>query len=190
MVSSTASSDFHWNNGEGMYCSDDHEPLCDAALSAYSNLFFLYSCVFDRFLAGWPGLAFNESHETWLRRILFGVNFIVKLPPQVSLDMAASILQYSLTTTQLLQSVTPFFGEPSSYEYDRNMDRIGDVAAKTEARKMILESVVVPEVPVMFDDESPSKSGKTEATLEEIARPQNGISVVPSSDATEEKVSA
>jgi lycopene beta-cyclase len=104
------------------------------------------------FLAGWPGLAYNESHETWFRRIAFGVNFLTKLPPQVALDMTASIIQYSLGTTQLLQSVTPFFGEPQSYEYDRNMDRIGDVAAKAEARKMMQESEVVPEVPVMFDD--------------------------------------
>lgn len=105
------------------------------------------------FLAGWPGLVFNESHETWLRRILFGVNFLTKLPPQVALDMTANILLYSLTTTQLLQSVTPIFGEPDSYEYDRNMDRIGDVAAKTEARTMMQQSEVVPEVPVMFEDE-------------------------------------
>ena len=104
------------------------------------------------FLAGWPGLAYNESHETWFRRIAFGVNFLTKLPVQVAVDMTASILQYSLGTTQLLQSVTPFFGEPYSYEYDRNMDRIGDVAVKAEARKMMQESPVVPEVPVMFDD--------------------------------------
>lgn len=110
------------------------------------------------FLAGWPGLAYNESHETWLRRILFGVNFIVKLPPEVALDMAASIIQYSLKTTQLLQSVTPFFGEPYSYEYNRNMDRIGDVAAKQEARAMIEQSQVVEELPVMFDEESDSSS--------------------------------
>ena len=119
-------------------------------------------------MAGWPGLAYNENHETWLRRILFGVNFIVKLPPEVALDMAASIIQYSLKTTQLLQSVTPFFGEPDSYEYNRNMDRIGDVAAKNEARAMIEQSKVVEELPVMFDEEyNPSIQGakKTAATV-------------------------
>ena len=105
------------------------------------------------FLAGWPGLAYNESHETWFRRIAFGVNFLTKLPLQVAVDMTASIIQYSLGTTQLLQSVTPFFGEPYSYAYDRNMDRIGDVAVKMEARKMMQESPVVPEVPVMFDED-------------------------------------
>jgi len=78
----------------------------------------------------------------------------VKLPPQVAIDLTASIIQYSLSTTQLLQSVTPFFGEPDSYEYDRNMDRLGDVAVKTEARKMMSSSDVVPEVPVAFEDNS------------------------------------
>ena len=78
---------------------------------------------------------------------------MTKLPPQVAVDMTASILQYSLGTTQLLQSVTPFFGEPASYEYDRNMDRIGDVAVKAEARQMMSESTVVPEVSIVFDDE-------------------------------------
>ena len=116
-------------------------------------------------MAGWPGLAYNESHETWLRRILFGVNFIVKLPPEVALDMAASIVQYSLKTTQLLQSVTPFFGEPYSYEYDRNMDRIGDVAAKKEARAMIAQSQVVEELPVMFDEDNDSSIQGAKVTI-------------------------
>ena len=68
-----------------------------------------------------------------------------------------------MTTTQLLQSVTPIFGEPDSYEYDRNMDRIGDVAAKTEARTMMQQSEVVPEVPVMFED------GKEPVMVKEVA---------------------
>lgn len=117
------------------------------------------------FLAGWPGLAYNENHETWLRRILYGVNFIVKLPPEVALDMAASIIQYSLKTTQLLQSVTPFFGEPYSYEYNRNMDRIGDVAAKKEARSMIEQSQVVEELPVMFDEDNDVSNQGAKATI-------------------------
>jgi len=117
------------------------------------------------FLAGWPGLAYNENHETWFKRIAFGVNFLTKLPPPVAIDMTASILQYSLGTTQLLQSVTPFFGEPDSYEYKRNMDRIGDVAAKMEARKMMQESPVVPEVPIMFEDESDSKKDNNNSNM-------------------------
>ena len=100
---------------------------------------------------------------------MFGVNFLTKLPPQVALDMTANILMYSLGTTQLLQSVTPIFGEPDSYEYDRNMDRIGDVAAKTEARAMMRQSEVVQEVPVMFDGEKELSSMAKEATIEASA---------------------
>jgi hypothetical protein len=141
-----------------------------------SYLFFLF---FDRFLAGWPGLAFNESHETWLRRIQFGVNFLTKLPPQVALDMTTNILLYSLKTTQLMQSVTPIFGEPDSYAYDRNMDRIGDVAAKTEARAMMQQSEVVPEVPVMFDVETETSEASV-ATIEAPASPTKDVVVVAS----------
>lgn len=154
MDSLTAFSDCHWDNGEGKL-------LLRRVTCRVSNLwshFVLLLLLFPiRFLAGWPGLAHNENHETWLSRIAFGVNFLIKLPPQVAVDMTASILQYSLSTTQLLQSVTPFFGEPASYEYDRNMDRIGDVAVKNEARQMMADSEVVPEVSIIFDEEAASK---------------------------------
>lgn len=94
----------------------------------FDGFFRLPLEVWGGFLAGWPGLAYNENHETWLRRISFGLSFVVKLPLPVALDMASSIITYSLTEgISLMQSVTPFFGEPYSYEYKRNMDRIGDV---------------------------------------------------------------
>lgn len=104
------------------------------------------------FLAGWPGLPNNDQHETWVKRMLFGVNFIIKLPPPVALDMAANIVASCFTGTSLLQSVTPFFGEPDSYEYERNNDRMGDVAAKEEAKRMIQGSSVTAEIPVAFGD--------------------------------------
>lgn len=103
--------------------------------------------------------------------------------------MTASIILYSLTTTQLMQSVTPIFGEPYSYEYDRNMDRIGDVAAKTEARRMMQQSDVVPEVPVMFDDESLENAGKKAASIQAPSPAVNSVVVVPS-ETTGEKVTA
>lgn len=93
------------------------------------------------------------------------MNFLVKLPPEVALDMTVSIIQYSLKTTQLLQSVTPFFGEPYSYEFDRNMDRIGDVAAKKEARAMIEQSQVVEELPIIFDEDDGSSIQGAKATI-------------------------
>ena len=110
-------------------------------------------------MAGWPGLPIYDQHETWLARILYGLNFIVKLPPVVALDMLTSIISYSIAEgTTLLQSVTPFFGEPSSYEYKRNQDRVGDVAAKLEAKRLIQESTVTEVLPVAFEDESDARS--------------------------------
>lgn len=82
------------------------------------------------FLAGWPGLAYNEAHETWYKRMWYGLNFIVKIPLPVAADMVYSILSYSLLEgIDLMQSVTPFFSEPYSYEYKRNTDRIGDTVS-------------------------------------------------------------
>eukprot|EP00980_Cylindrotheca_fusiformis_P004023 scaffold880_cov132-Cylindrotheca_fusiformis.AAC.19 len=105
------------------------------------------------FLAGWPGLAHNESHETWLRRLWFGLSFIVKIPLPVALAMTGSIVKYTVTEgIDLAQSVTPIFGEPFSYEYKRNLDRIGDVAAKKEALEMIKESSITEEVPVALEE--------------------------------------
>ncbi|CAJ1966779.1 unnamed protein product [Cylindrotheca closterium] len=105
------------------------------------------------FLAGWPGLAYNEAHETWYKRIWYGLNFIVKIPLPVAADMTSSILSYSLFEgIDLMQSVTPFFGEPYSYEYKRNTDRIGDTTAKKEALSMIKESKVTEEIPVALEE--------------------------------------
>jgi lycopene beta-cyclase len=121
----------------------------------FDGFFRLPTPQWAGFLAGWPGLPNNDRHETWLARILYGINFLARLPPAVALDMVASIVAYSLQEgTPLLQSVTPFFGEPASYERKRNDDRVGDVAAKLEARRMIRESTVAQEMPVTFEDES------------------------------------
>lgn len=119
----------------------------------FDGFFKLPLELWGGFLAGWPGLAYNESHEEWFKRMWFGVSFIVKLPVPVALAMATDILTYSLQGISLMQSVTPIFGEPKSYEYKRNMDRIGDISAKTEARRMIEESKVTEGLPVAFDDE-------------------------------------
>lgn len=121
----------------------------------FDGFFRLPLPLWAGFLAGWPGLPNNDRHETWLARIVYGLNFLVRIPPTVALDMLSSIVTYSVQEgTPLLQSVTPFFGEPSSYEYKRNNDRVGDVAAKLEARRMIQESTVTADLPVSFDDEA------------------------------------
>jgi lycopene beta-cyclase len=108
------------------------------------------------FLAGWPGLPNNDKHETWLARMLFGINFIVRLPPPVAVDMFLSIVSACITGRSLLQSVTPFFGEPNSYNYKRNTDYVGDVAVKQEAKLMIKESQVSNDLPVAFGEDDPN----------------------------------
>ena len=120
----------------------------------FDGFFRLPLVQWGGFLAGWPGLPNNDQHETWLARISYGINFLVRLPPQVAFDMIASIVSYSLKEgTPLLQSVTPFFGAPSSYEYSRNVDRVGDVAVKLEAKKLIQASQVTEVLPVAFEEE-------------------------------------
>uniref|UniRef100_A0A7S3V617 lycopene beta-cyclase n=1 Tax=Chaetoceros debilis TaxID=122233 RepID=A0A7S3V617_9STRA len=106
------------------------------------------------FLAGWPGLPNNDKHETWIARLAFGLTFVSKLPPKVGLDMFLSIVTYSISNgIELPQSVTPLFGEPESYEYVEKPKNQGDVAAKNEARKMIMASKVEEIIPVPFEED-------------------------------------
>jgi lycopene beta-cyclase len=117
----------------------------------FDGFFRLPLNMWAGFLAGWPGLPNNEAHESWLARIIFGVTFLSKLPFPIAADMISSIITYSVTEgAPLLQSVTPFFGEPESYEYKERPKIQGDVAAKSEAKKMILESKIKMDVPVDF----------------------------------------
>jgi len=125
----------------------------------FDGFFRLPLELWGGFLAGWPGLPNNTNHETWFARMWYGLRFILLLPPPVALNMAASIVSYTLTEgVPLPQSVTPFLGEPESYDYKVNKDTIGDVAAKTEAREMIAESSVTDDVPVAFLTERPPDS--------------------------------
>ncbi len=120
------------------------------------------------FLAGWPGLPNNDKHDTWLGRLLFGVNFLTKLPPSVAVDMTLSIVSFSLSEgIALPQSVTPFFGEPYSYEQGDIPKNQGDMAAKNEARKMIQESKLEIDLPEPFEDKgSAAPIEKQEAVIE------------------------
>lgn len=121
----------------------------------FDGFFRLPLELWGGFLAGWPGLPNNESHGSWFARIWFGVNFIVRIPPPVAIKMAASIVGYIISEpVPLAQSVTPFLGEPDSYEYKPNMDGVGDVAAKSEARRMIQASKLGQDLPVDFNSSS------------------------------------
>ena len=115
----------------------------------FDGFFKLPLELWGGFLAGWPGLAYNENHESWDRRIIYGLTFITKLPLPVAFDMLTSIISYSIFNEgwSLIQSVTPFLDDPPSYEYKPNNDRIGDVAAKKEAVAMIRQSKAFAEMP-------------------------------------------
>ncbi len=120
----------------------------------FDGFFRLPLEMWGGFLAGWPGLPNNSNHESWNARLLFGLTFVSKLPPSVAIDMLLSIVTYSISQgLPLPQSVTPFFGEPESYEYVERPKNQGDVAAKNEARKMIEASKVEEQVPVAFEKE-------------------------------------
>lgn len=123
------------------------------------------------FLAGWPGLAYNENHESWDKRILYGLNFLVKIPPSVALDMFLSIVSYSLFNEgwSLIQSVTPLLGSPPSYEYKVNTDRTGDVAAKKEAVEMIRNSKSFAEMPTEVAITASSFDTKQKAKIEQVS---------------------
>ena len=119
----------------------------------FDGFFRLPMPMWSGFLAGWPGLPGNDYHDNWASRMWYGVLFLSKLPLQVSLDMVSSIAGYTVfENLSLMQSVTPFLGVPDSYEYQMNTDVVGDVAAKSEARKMLMESKVEELVPVAFEE--------------------------------------
>jgi lycopene beta-cyclase len=141
------------------------------------------------FLAGWPGLPWNEYHESWFARLWYGLSFIVRLPPIVALDMAASIAAYTISEgVPLPQSVTPVLGKPDSYEYERNKDTIGDVAVKEEARRMITESKITEDLPVAFEAEDQSAIAAQKAPAGEDAAPSAKVTM--EEDRTVEKETA
>jgi lycopene beta-cyclase len=139
----------------------------------FDGFFRLPLPLWGGFLAGWPGLPMNESHESWFARMWFGLTFIIQLPLPVALDMAWNILLYCVSEgVPLPQSVTPLFGEPFSYEHRVNVDGVGDVAAKIEARKMIQESQITKDIPADF---SPSANVDSAPTRRETS--SSGISL-------------
>lgn len=115
----------------------------DGLRGFFSGFFRLEEGMWAGFLAGWKGLPNNQFHETWLARLWYGVVFLTKLPPAIALNMIGSIIAYTLQEgPELLQSVTPLFGEPKKYEdaVDFRKSVQGDVQAKAEAMSMIEEA--------------------------------------------------
>ncbi|GAX21707.1 lycopene beta-cyclase [Fistulifera solaris] len=125
----------------------------------FDGFFRLPLPLWAGFLAGWPGLPNNDKHESWWARLWYGLNFIVRIPGPVAADMVYSILTYSIfRNLSLMQSVTPFLGAPESYEYKKNMDTVGDVAAKQEGRRMVQASQITMDLPRFFDDDTGTKA--------------------------------
>jgi len=119
----------------------------------FDGFFALPIQMWTGFLAGWPGLPHNHLHDSWHKRLWFGLLFVSKLPANVAFDMLASIATYTITDgIALPQSVTPFFGQPHSYRHHLRplAFHLGDVAAKAEARDMIQASNLTKHLPVAF----------------------------------------
>lgn len=136
----------------------------------FDGFFKLPLELWGGFLAGWPGLAYNENHESWERRLWFGLSFVVKLPFPVALDMFLSIVSYSIFNEgwSLIQSVTPLLDDPPSYEYKPNNDRLGDAAAKKEAVQMIRESKAFAEMPTEVAIAASSSETIVKVEVEEV----------------------
>lgn len=106
----------------------------------FDGFFRLPEPLWAGFLAGWPSLPGNYLHESWLQRIWFGVQLMIKIPWPVALRLVRAILEFTLTYgIALFRSVTPFFGSPPSYAWSPPVppDEIGDPVAKREARAMM-----------------------------------------------------
>ena len=136
----------------------------------FDGFFQLPIETWSGFLAGWPGLPHNELHETWRARLWFGLQFVAKLPLEVSAAMAAAIVTTSLKDGgALIQSVTPLLGSPEGYGWETRPKTkdVGDVAAKVEAKRMIQESQVTKDLPVAFGVSTPSENEMDDVVKDE-----------------------
>lgn len=111
----------------------------------FSAFFALDQKLWSGFLAGWPGLPNNQYHDSWDKRVLFALGMLSKLPVQVSLEMIAHALRYTVEhgPYSVLRSLLPpvlFGNSPRLVDYDRaygHSEVVGDMAAKEEARWMM-----------------------------------------------------
>jgi hypothetical protein len=152
----------------------------------FDGFFRLSLPQWSGFLAGWKGLPNNDQHESWLSRMWFGLNFIRRLPLPVAWDMFTNIVMYSLAEgAPLPQSVTPFLGEPQSYQR-KSFLYTGDMVAKQEAKNMILKQESVTEqVPVAFLEEGEALPIKQVVKKEKIEVTESVPNVVTTTESTE-----
>lgn len=169
-------------------------------LRGFFDAFFqLEMDVWGGFLAGWPGLPGNQHHDSWDKRLKFGLALFVKFPPIVALTMMYYAVMFSLEFGgNLLRSfLTPLFGPNlggvAPIERESLTTRltatynVGDEAAKQEALEMLAAGSgdPSPQVALLAEDGMPSASapaagGSTMAT--EVATRAGSATEEPSKE--------
>ena len=103
----------------------------------FGGFFKLEPALWGALLSQWEYLPGFHYEKDWLARLLFGLQALVKLPPDMALKMALYIITYP-DLGDVIQSVTPFLGEPESYEKSiKFRENRGDSVAKDEAMEML-----------------------------------------------------
>ena len=103
----------------------------------FSGFFLLEPALWGAFLSQWEHLPGFHYQKDWLARLIFGLRALGKLPFDMALKMAVYIITYP-GLGDVVQSVTPFLGEPESYDKSMNFrENRGDLAAKEEAMGML-----------------------------------------------------
>uniref|UniRef100_A0A7S4B0U6 lycopene beta-cyclase n=1 Tax=Chrysotila carterae TaxID=13221 RepID=A0A7S4B0U6_CHRCT len=119
-------------------------------LRGFFAAFFMQEMdVWGGFLAGWPGLPGNENHESWYKRLQFGLGIFVRFPPQVAFALMYYAVAFSLEFgPALLRSfASPLFGEDEEETAGVKETRLrrrqvyvdGDLDAKFEVKQMLGE---------------------------------------------------
>jgi len=88
-------------------------PHLDLSIISYLPLFPLPNFK-QGFLAGWPGLPNNDFHETWDKRLIFGIQFWLLSP--LSLKIALGVAGVMNGGYPFIRCVTPFAELPLGFE--------------------------------------------------------------------------
>lgn len=71
----------------------------------FGGFFALPEEMWTGFLAGWPGLPGNEAHDSWEKRLVFGIYLWLRVPTTVKLSLVTSAVQFG--GIGFLRSVLP-----------------------------------------------------------------------------------
>jgi len=80
----------------------------------FSGFFDLPDEQWTGFLAGWPGLPGNDAHDSWEKRLVFGINLWIRVPFAVKLSLAVSAMQFG--GIGFFRSVLPILHESAFQE--------------------------------------------------------------------------